>query len=295
MNENSERRVHPRFDLQSIVYCYAEGYRIDCRCSNISSGGILVHTDVDLAKGINITLVIAGTTEAGQSPVFCTGTVVRPQGGKNPGYGIRWIRAVTQGESAYLTAFLRNVLHVEHDELDLEEVTRDGVVLRRCKLYAEDTSSAAKTAAADYLHEVITRETSSTKQAGPLTQRIRSSDLRAPCGLGASILLGDSARASCKIGYMGLTSMFLFLDGKSAPSFDKAVVTFEIKTVKGPSPIHCHCENSGGDGGESVGLDGIELTIVRVDEGTEKGLFERYVRWLHYRAVQKFSFVGEQS
>jgi hypothetical protein len=61
-------------------------------------------------------------------------------------------------------------------------------------------------------------------------------------------------------------------------------VKLDVATPAGRVPITCRCRVLSADPG-TRGAPGLDLAIEGVDEGAHPGLFQRYLKWLHYRST----------
>lgn len=291
----SDRRQHPRFDLDEVAFCYVEGMRVDCRCSNVSASGVLIQTREELPMSAVVAIVIGDKASSGPSPVFISGRVARRHGGDSPGYGLHWLHAATQGGKQILGQFLQDVLRVADPSIVQSPEPGLNPPLFMHRFPQPDAAAAPQedAPAPERLPPELERAVSVTSgaapAAGPLTQRLSASDLRAPCGLRCTVSVGAGEAVSAKIAYLGMGSMFVIAKSITVKEGEPVSVQFAIKTLKGDVQLTCRCSELDRDCGTKTGLTGIELALQEVDEASYPGLLGRYVRWLHYRAVQEFN------
>jgi hypothetical protein len=101
-----DKRQFPRKLLEDDIYCYLDGNRFDAMSRDVSAGGLFLKTKRPVPMGTAVALVFNTEGEAGSAPVFLVGNVVRHQSEPVIGVGIKWKRAVTQGEAEHLKTFL---------------------------------------------------------------------------------------------------------------------------------------------------------------------------------------------
>lgn len=110
----TDKRKHPRWDVDKEIFCYVDGDRLDARSGNISLGGMFLCTD--RAESIpmdSLVGLVFRSSEVEQHTTFLFGKVVRKQEFPDEGVGLMWEKAVTVGPPEMLVTFLKRLFSIE--------------------------------------------------------------------------------------------------------------------------------------------------------------------------------------
>lgn len=119
---------------------------------------------------------------------------------------------------------------------------------------------------------------------GPLTRTMEAAEGREPITLKA-LLVSGATRRNVRITSLGCTSLSLDMKGDLAGIGDTATVRFNVPLRRGVGLAAVTGKISKSATRPSEGVSLLEITIESLDEGDRPGVVERYVRWLHQRAL----------
>jgi len=302
----SERRRHKRRAFEEDVYTYIDGSRLDSLSMDVSPGGALFRTEQDLPLGATVAIVFKKQAQL-KEPVFMVGTVQRRQTNPFLGVALRWTKAVTQASPSELGWFLVTVLGMSDPQID--HVREPGqwnmLSLHRFAVEAAEVDpgdgqgpdsleslDAAATRAARILDgepnsggfSSTTPDYPRTSEDGSLTVQIARSGLRAPAGINGVLDIGNKSE-SVRITHLGVSSLFVQTGKRPTGSSESVVVRFNIPASAEKIPIICQCRVSYLDQGDTIGRQGLDLEITRLEEGKHKGILKKFVKWLHFQAL----------
>lgn len=120
-HQNEQRKYH-RYPLSDNMYCYIDGSRFDARSLDISAGGLFLRTPRKVPLDCCIALVFKDKKDPGVPPVFLVGRVMRHQVEPEAGIGLKWDRAITEGNAAHLELFLTLKMGVIASHIEQETV-----------------------------------------------------------------------------------------------------------------------------------------------------------------------------
>jgi len=85
---------------------------------------------------------------------------------------------------------------------------------------------------------------------------------------------------------LGTSSLFLATGSKVLPAHGMAVIELPIPHQREPTMVRLTCRVELLEDGETLGYEGVDLTIVGIDEGKRPGIFVRYVKSLYYHMTR---------
>jgi len=302
----TERRKHLRRTFEEDVYTYIDGNRLDSLSSDVSVGGALFRTEQDLQEGAHVAIVFKRQAQL-KEPVFIIGTVQRRQTEPFRGVALKWTKALTHASPSELGWFLTTVLGVTDPQVDH---VREPGQWNMLSLYrfadqgsddepgrgqgqdGEDSLEVAAAMAAKILDGKLAFCEFSPAQPsyphsgedGSLTIQIARSGLRAPARIDGVLDVGDRSE-SVRITHLGVSSLFVQTGTRPPASREMVKLSFNIPASEGETPIICQCRITKVDDGASFGIQGLDLEIVRLEEGSHTGILKKFVRWLHFQAL----------
>lgn len=310
-----ERRLFERIPLTEEFYCYAvDGTRLDAHSQDISSGGIFLRTDDQLAEQAPIALVFKNDPTR-TSPIYLTGKVVRCTVEPVKGVGVEWVKAVSNGPEEELATFLEEVLHIRTPQLQVAQVPGqehprveftfprivvfDDADVRNFhedeeedtadisdELRKEREATVAKALADSPSVPTMPPQPPPTfhrsREDGALTRQISAGELRAPADVKAVMDIAGK-RFNVLITHLGTAGMFVRTMLPPTDSVKRADVKFELRVRGGMATIQCRCRVLAVDDGRTTRTPGVDLQIARLDEDGNDGVLKAYVRWLTFR------------
>jgi hypothetical protein len=283
-----ERRRHTRWKMDEDIHCYVDGDRMDLRSSDMSSGGMLLTTDVLIQPGVQIALVFRGQVQDGGKPIFLLARVMRRQVLPTEGVGLRWERAVTEGPPAELIAFLRTRLRLLSPEVQVKPMKRRPGETQACYVFTEATASVLPpaTPGAAGVAKRVAGPRRKSSAPGPFTDQVRTVNALAPTDIEAVFVM-DGMKEPARVDGLGPNVMSLVAELLGPRKGTDVKVIFEIKGKKGPAEVICDCSIRRVELYRKQFLSRMDLQILKVDEQGEKGIFDQYVRWLHFNALRQ--------
>ncbi len=283
---SKERRKHTRWKMEEDIHCYVDGDRMDLTSADMSSGGIMLTTDVLIQPGVQIALVFRSQMEEDGKPIFLLAKVMRRQIMPVEGVGLRWERAVTEGAPAELIAFLRTRLRLLSPEVQVKPMKRRPGETQATYVFTADTASvlppAPPSASTGVRRKVPTRRSGT----GPFTDQLRIVNALAPADLEAVLVIGGK-KGPARVDGLGPNVMSVVAELLGPRKGTEVTVAFEIKGKKGPAEVICDCSIRRVELFRKQFLSRMDLQIVSVDEQGEQGIFDHYVRWLHLNALRR--------
>lgn len=284
---SKERRKHTRWKMDEDIHCYVDGDRMDLRSLDMSSGGMLLTTDLLIQPGVQIALVFRSQVEDGGKPIFLLAKVMRRQVLPTEGVGLRWESAVTEGEPSELIAFLRTRLRLVSPEVQVKPMKRKPGLTQARYVFTEATRSvlppAPPGAGAAAKRKGLRRK---GDRPGPFTDQLRTVNALAPTDLEAVFVM-DGMKEAARVDGLGPNVMSIVAELLGPRKGTEVKVIFEIKGKKGPAEVVCDCTIRRVELYRKQFLSRMDLQIVKVDEQGEKGIFDQYVRWLHFNALRQ--------
>ena len=293
MGEQSERRRAPRRTDKKQIYCYVEGQRLDAETADISALGALVRTVwTDAANGEALVSVSFRAREPEVRDVFLFGRIERVQDSPTRGFALSWVRAVTTGPRVGLVMVLRDILTVPDHLIEAQRSTADG---KPAKVYHFDgppTPASPPAAVRRPTIPPVTQARVPTSEhdwrryptKGPLTRAMSATAGREAITLKA-LMVSGSTRRNVRVTALGEHSLSLDMKGGLEGIGDKATVRFNVPLRRGVGLVAVTGPVTSSASRPSEGVSLIELGIEVLDEGDRPGVLERYVRWLHQRAL----------
>jgi hypothetical protein len=125
----------------------------------------------------------------------------------------------------------------------------------------------------------------STGSSGPLSMILRRGDTLAPARLAATARL-PRGEVACEIAGLSVKSMFLTGVGRLPSHLSDLQVAFELPAREGTVPVVCDCRLLYVTDEDEENRAGVELEIIRYDEGAHKGILWTYLKWLTFRQLK---------
>lgn len=291
LGEHPERRKAPRRPEKKQVYCYVEGQRLDAETADISALGAMIRTVwTDSANGEALVSVSFRAREPEVRDVFLFGRVERVQKDPMRGFALSWVRAVTTGPRAGMVAVLRDVLGVPDDLIEAQRVGGDGKPAKVFNFGATTRPGASEprrpTVPPVQQARVPTSEHDWRRypSKGPLTRTMAVTTARESVTLKA-LLVSGATRRNVRVTSVGEHSIALDMRGGLEGIGETATVRFNVPLRRGVGLVAAtgHVTKSTSRPIEGISL--LEIEIDSIDEGDRPGVLERYVRWLHQRAI----------
>jgi len=319
MVRNEDKRLFLRRDMDEEFYCYAVGgARLDARSLDISKGGIFLQTYDELPLGQNVALVFK-KSEARTEPIYLVGEVVRHEKGHRIGVGVRWEKAVSYGPAAEMVHFLENVLAIIRAKVttvilpgktqpqavfdfpkyaatgeemanlrEIEDEDTADLSPRRTALKNEQAirvSGGKKMKIGAEMPAAPKKNFSKSEEEGALTRAITAGETRAPAEVEAAIKFGLRKR-KIVVTSMGLKSLFASTAfTPQEQDGDNGVLLFELRVRGGMAKVKLLCTVTTVHDGTEGQPSGYEMSINKVDEGDNPGVYRAYVRWLTFRSI----------
>lgn len=296
MQPSSDRRVHPRRELDETVFGYLDGKRIDARTANISAGGVFVASRqaFSVPKGVLLGLGFQDQATV-RHRVFLFGRVVRHEEFPLPGVGLAFERAGTAGPRAELVAFLMNVLGVSRAEAETSTTDNESGN-RRVFLFDtgptisdHDVRGPGSRPAAPLKRAAVLQEYGSPKtpgparKPGPMTQQISVDGLSARTNL-VGILDAGSRPFPVTVTNLGVKGATVEFETALAGTLDDVALALDIPIRDASVPVRFRCRveaiRARPDGTLTV-----EVVFRSCDEGATPGVLQAYVRWLFQRSM----------
>jgi len=292
MGEQLERRRLPRKPLQKQVYCYVEGQRLDAETADVSALGVLIRTVwTDAASGDALVSLSFRTREPEIRDVFLFGRIERVQDTPSRGFALSWMRAVTTGPRVGLVTLLRDTLGVPEDAIEKQRLSADG---KPAKVFHFEAITRPDLAPGTQPSEIPGVQAARVPTSehdwrryptkGPLTRTIEVPGEREPITLKA-LLVSGATRRNVRITSLGCHSLTLDMKGDLEGIGETATVRFNVPLRRGVGLAAVTGRIANSSTRPSEGIAWLEITVESVDEGDRPGVIERYVRWLHQRAL----------
>ncbi|MBM4370628.1 MAG: PilZ domain-containing protein [Deltaproteobacteria bacterium] len=279
-----ERRKHTRWKLDESVHCYIDGDRIDHRSFDVSSGGLFLITDNPIPPGVQVALVFQSQFQETGIPIFLVARVMRRQLQPVAGVGLRWERAVTEAPAEQLIAFLRTHLRLLAPRVETGPMSRRPGGEQAYYVYTHETASVLPPAVQPVTPAAGKLSRRSGTVTGPLTDKIRTVGVLVAAKIDGTVEAGGK-KEPCRIEGLGGNVMTIAADLRGPGKGRELKVTFSIKGKQGLSPVTCHCTVIRSELRRRGLITRMDLEIVRCDEA-EKGIYQHYVRWLHFNALR---------
>ena len=282
MKQDSDRRVHDRWELKDTIYGYLDGARFAAKSEDLSSGGLFIETKDEVPIGALISMVFRGQVETEDPPIFLIGRVMRRQKTPTQGIGLRWEKAVFTGPPAVLRSFLLDQLRL----VDPTVVTMTGARGEtKAVHHFSTTTPQTESAASGEVPDTI-RRGDVTGGLGPVTKRLTKQSGMAPANVEAKIS-SEGEEEPIQLQSLGVKKMFtsapptlLIIPGAGV------TVTISVRTRTGIAEVDCLCLVTTYDEGDEEKPEVLELEILDVREPKGHiGIHSRYVRWLHFNAL----------
>lgn len=285
---SKERRKHTRWRTDEDVNAYIDGDRLDLQSADISSGGMMLATDLHILPGVQVALVFRSQFEEEGQPIFLIARVMRRQAKPFIGLGLRWERAVTESEPARLIAFLRTRLRLLSPSVEVKPMARRPGRTQACYIFSNDTASVLPPSPPETPSTGGGRTGKKRKStsSGPFTDRFAAPDILAPTDIEA-VFVVKGKRQTARIIALSDRSMSIVAEYLGAARGMEMNVVFQIHGKNGPAEVICECRVLGTKLRRKEFLTHMDLTILKCDEQGEKGIFSHYVRWLHFNALRK--------
>lgn len=286
--DREERRRYPRRSLNKPVICYVEGARIDACTQNLSRGGVFLRlgSEASAAPGALVGMMIS-TPGQGRSSVFLFGRVIRVQALPFAGIALRWEKAVTAGTPQELHDFVKRVFGLLDSEITVEIVGKAGQqksVFQLGRPGERDPEPPSQTKAPVH----VTAETHVVRSANPgvLSDMVDRKHRRVPVSIDA-VGAAEGREFPLQITMLGTRSMAIDSPFRPTEARTPIIVSFKIVSRKGNAAVHCTCRVESQGKGTIDGIPGLGLSILRVDDGDNPGILDRYVKWLQFKALSE--------
>lgn len=313
---SENRRSHTRWRLEKDLFCYVDGRRLDARCENISEGGLFVQTGDHMALPLGATVGLVFRQETGYGhPVFLFGRVRRRQAGEQPGVGLQWDKAVTDGASDQLRDFLERMFKIPAPDiregsggppgaercvfrfplqstnpvltLKYQKPNPDEAPVNRLDRAAPLPVSRVPGGSLDVPPHVFTgEELNHSKKPGAISQAVARKRSLSPVSLDAE-LVSDNAQGKGKVIRMGLEALVIQARDFHADTSSYVSTRVSIPSETGYFPIVCKCLVESSADGTGHGEKVLELKVTDVDECGKPGVLSRYVKWLHFHSLAR--------
>ena len=324
MTDNSNRRRHARWTMNRAVACYVDGQRVQAQCVNISAGGIYLRTaSVDtLPLDSTVGVTFRGIDESvSRHPIFLFGRAMNYREAPTPGVGLSWEKAVTAATADELVGFLKETFKIDSPKLQHKErvgSTPPHMVYRfEAGLQAGATVHLqAGTAAAPQPKATVTSPGPPGRASGKVAPpddvfgsrspgRRPNAPIRqpegqpgaAPGGLTRMVHGGATAEADlpatlrCEgqelrvtITAAGTKQLVVLAPEALVAAESPVVVQFSLDAAGQEARLSCRCTLQRQEP-DDVGGMRLKLNIIDTDEGAFNGLFNRHVKWLHFRQM----------
>ncbi|MBM4397472.1 MAG: PilZ domain-containing protein [Deltaproteobacteria bacterium] len=304
-----ERRRFERFSLDEEVFCYVAGERIDACSRDISAGGMFLETRHAHAVEMGSIVGLVLQSYRGQErPVYLFGRVVRKQDQPNPGLGLQWEHAVTLATPGKLAGFLGNLFKMPIVDVRLDPMSggrfRSVYVFpgapRDAPRIPEDATDAdplpPRRAPEDGRSGWAARPGSAPlppDSRGAISQMVRRSEITPMASLRAVVTAGGETHRDAVITRIDAIGFYVrTVSALRVRTGGPATVSFAIRTPSGTAEVTAQCVLAraddlpmGAPNAPAVESPGHRLLIRKLDEGRNKGIYERFVRWLSFKAL----------
>jgi len=309
MGERSERRIFPRRPFTAAIFTYENGARFAAQPVDLSLGGAYLATEaVERISVGDLVSVVFGPEAKVQPPVYLFARVVRRQRGANKGVGVLWVKAVSEGPSAHLAAFLERLFGIKasaaerqiepggrrfrslfsfepiQDAGQRHRETMDALLSPRDvpKQAVQSVPSGAAGPAPAHL-EIVPGE-AATDTRGVITAEMTMGNERAPVDLEATLRL-DDVIYDVRLVEIGISSVEIVTADPVRESPRPVQVTFEVPgrdrsvgvAIEGPitrlRPI--------------LGTHGasLDVAVKLLDEGSSPGVWVRFAKWCYFTSL----------
>jgi hypothetical protein len=287
---SDDRRSNSRESVRIRVDTYVDGRRRPGMLLDYSSTGGHCRCDHEAQPGDRIAVGFRHPSPEDSRIYFLLGRVIWRNDGA---FGLHWLKALAHTSAEELRVFLLRVLG--HSARRVEEVAYDGTGGRR-SLYTfpdERSPSAVNRELLSHRQERASmpiEEPTVATASGPLTTLVSRSGLRAPCNIGAWIRVREEELKGT-IRYLGATGLFVEIPLSPRPQEQlpegKILVRFILPGVDGQSPVHVRalCTCIGTDDGSTTGTEGLDLSILQLDDSDGGRMLTQAIRQLHLEAL----------
>lgn len=320
MSEQADRRAFPRRPFERAVYTYESGARFEAVPCDISLGGASFRTAAAarLREGDLLSVVLGEATEGGPG-VFLIAQVVRRIRGPHPGVGVRWERAVTTGDAAYLAEFLHGIFGVRAQAIKARveptrgrfrslfsfEGLREATAPRRqlSSQGPDEGADVAPTSPREARPERLTLQVRQVEVAeapalGHLTAALPPSDAKGrPLGPGLVTceVAGGAVRAAVRLPAtlraerlllqatvieLGVRDLVVAVEDLSGVVPERLRVLFSVPTQGYAAEVRCDVRLRSISVG--AGASRLALAIEAMDEGALPGSLAAFVKWAHH-------------
>jgi len=291
-----DRRRADRKPHKERLNCYLDGDRLDMDSEDLSSTGMFLASEGQLLPGQRLAVVFRSPD---MPAVYLLGSVVRRQLNPTNGVGLNWERAVTKGSVEVLHRFLKDRLKVRASSIQVRPygplgqdhaIYRFPVVAELAVQEAEaaDPSVAPAPPLGPELSPLPQADVSGSQdflKPGPLTHSVEEDSI-APAGIPGIMELGDQS-VEVKIDGFGVRRLRVHTSLIPFHKDAKVRIRCQIVSKRGILPVCCLCQVHSVEEADDRRTASLLLTIQGVNEGGESGLLQRYVRWLHVRAMER--------
>lgn len=302
MNQPENRRRFERLELKEEIYCYVAGERLDASSNDISLGGMFVQTDqaefVELGEMVGVAFQsLPGMEE----PIYLFGRVVRRQSEPVPGVGVHWESAATLSSPGKLNDFFKRMFSLETVQVRMEAAGSSGQTRSvyvfpeaeegRVPEFPDDGDSEAAAPPLDVSGSAPGYVSSGerlphSKNPGAMTGMIRRRELETTVAIDATMRLEKEGRNQ-KVRITRMDANGLLVETLTPPERPGGAVSvlFKVRVREGRIPVKCTCAVEKVMDGRGGSRPGLQLLIRKLEEGSYKGIYGRYLKWLHFRTL----------
>lgn len=302
MAQPDNRRRFERLELTEEVYCYVAGERLDASSNDISLGGMFIQTDqaefVELGEMVGVAFQALPGVDA---LIYLFGRVVRRQTEPVPGVGVHWESAATLSSPGKLNDFFKRLFGLETVQVRLEPAGASGQtrsVYMFPKAEEGEVPEFPDTALTNTEPSPLDVSGSApayvssgerlphSKSPGAMTGMIRRRELETTVAIDAVMHLESEGRNQ-KVRITRMDANGLVVETLTIPERPGGPVSvlFKVRVREGRIPVKCTCAVEKLMDGSGGARPGLKLVIRKLEEGSYKGIYERYLKWLHFRTL----------
>lgn len=296
------RRRYARKELKEEVYCYVAGERLDANTSDISLGGMFVETDqAEMVEIGEIVGLVFQSWPGQEHPIYLFGHAVRRQMEPIPGVGIHWETAATLSSPGKLNDFFRQLFGIEGVQVRMETAGPGGQMRSvyvfpeaetgQTPVFPEDNKEGSEepkplTSGTAPAYVSAGERLQHSKRPGAMTGMIRRRELETNVSIEARIhLIKEMRKFQVEIRRMDANGLFVATPSAARQAGGPVAIELKIRVQAGLIPVTCHCAVEKTEDGSGALPSGLHLIIRKLDEGRHKGIYGRYLKWLHFRTL----------
>ncbi len=278
----SERRKHDRRAQCEEFYCWLGGQRMDSESMDISPGGAFLAAD-PAPPILSLVIIVPKQGHRVQSGIALVGAVRREQSVPVPGVGIEWLRCISRYGYEDVAGFLTHFLECPPQRLPVpsDEVLQSPVAaynFRADRYYVPDIPASGMSESTPTLPDA---ELTQEDVLGPLNSVLNDGVVQTHFTMPVRLVIGDICY-DVLTRQVGTRTIEVSRPAEVAPGEGMAILHFPIPLRKETTWVRLLCALVSGTDPKGEWLD---LSIVEMLHEKNPGIFERFVRYLHERAI----------